>query len=205
MEEYKIIEGFENYSISKSGNVKNNITGRILKTNKNERGYYRVALCKNGDIKKTFKVHRLVASTFIPNPENKPQIDHIDGNKINNNVNNLRWCTNSENNHNKGITKNNTSGVKGVHFHKQSNKWRAEITNNGKKYHIGCFDTIEDASKARRTKAKELFGKFINTTELEININNAKPNKKLILNINIKYDEQNDIDELEKEFEGLLK
>ncbi len=202
MEEYKIIEGFENYSVSKYGNVKNNKTGKIIKPILNHNGYYRVGLWKNGDGKK-FKVHRLVGNAFIPNPKNKPQIDHIDNIKTNNNVNNLRWCTNSENNQNKGITKNNTSGVKGVDFHK--GKWRALINNNGKKYHLGCFENIEDAVKARQTKAKELFGEFINKTELEININNVKPKTKLKLNININNDEQNEIDELEKEFQELLK
>ncbi len=74
-----------------------------------------------------------------------------------------------------------------------------------KKYHIGCFNNIEDAKKARQEKAKELFGEFINTIELEININNVKPKTKLKLNININNNEQNEIDELEKEFEELLK
>ena len=59
-------------------------------------GYYTICLSKNGVIT-THTVHRLVASTFIPNPLGKPQIDHIDGNKTNNNANNLRWCTNTEN------------------------------------------------------------------------------------------------------------
>jgi hypothetical protein len=201
MEEFKAIENYD-YSISNFGNVKNNKTGKIIKPQLDDKGYYKVGLHKNGGRKK-FKVHRLVGIAFIPNPKNKPQIDHIDNIKTNNNVNNLRWCTNSENNQNKGITKNNTSGVKGVDFHK--GKWRALINNNGKKYHLGCFENIEDAVKARQTKAKELFGEFINKTELEININNVKPKTKLKLNININNDEQNEIDELEKEFQELLK
>jgi hypothetical protein len=202
MEEYKIIEGFENYSVSNYGNVKNNKTGRILKPIENEKGYYQLSLCKNGYFK-TFKVHRLVALAFIPNPENKPQIDHIDNDRINNNVNNLRWCTNSENGQNKGIAKNNTSGIKGVTF--ENGYWCAKITHNGKKYHLGYFENIEDAAKARQTKAKKLFGEFMNTIELEININNIKPNTKLKLNININNDEQKEIEELEREFQELIK
>lgn len=68
---------------------------RLLKQDINQ-GYKRVVLTKN---KKTYrkKVHRLVAETFIPNPENKPCVNHIDGNKLNNNVNNIEWCTYSEN------------------------------------------------------------------------------------------------------------
>ena len=71
--------------------------GRILK-NGFDRGkaYFRICLSKNG-IVEYFTIHRLVAQTFIPNPENKPQVNHKDGNKLNNNVNNLEWATVSEN------------------------------------------------------------------------------------------------------------
>jgi hypothetical protein len=70
--------------------------GRELKQFKNERGYLCVVITKNkkGRIK---KVHRLVAETFIDNVDDKPQVNHIDCNKENNNVSNLEWCTNSEN------------------------------------------------------------------------------------------------------------
>lgn len=61
-----------------------------------KRGYYIVTLCK-GKERKTKKIHRLVAEAFIPNVENKLQVNHIDGNKLNNNVKNLEWCTDSEN------------------------------------------------------------------------------------------------------------
>lgn len=69
---------------------------RILKPNKNKSGYYYVVLHKNRK-GKTWKVHRLVALAFIPNPDNKPCVDHIDTNTTNNNVENLRWCTHKEN------------------------------------------------------------------------------------------------------------
>ncbi len=204
MEEYKIIEGFENYLVSNFGNVRNNKTSKIIKPYLDDKGYNKVDLYKNGG-RKSFKVHRLVGNAFIPNPKNKLQIDHINNNRTDNNVNNLRWCTNQENNQNKGITKRNTSGIKGVHFNKERGKWQAQIKHNEKKYHLGYFNNIEDAIKKRQEKALELFGEFINTIELEININNVKPTTKLKLNININNNEQNEIDELEKEFEELLK
>ncbi len=203
MEEYKIVEGFENYSVSKYGNVKNNKTGRILKPGLNQDGYYIIELYKNGKSKK-FRIHRLVALTFIPNPENKPEVDHIDNDKTNNNTNNLRWSTRIENSYNIGLTKANRSGIKGVGFYKQYNKWRAQLESNGKYYHLGYFDTIEDAAKARQQAAKELFGEFTNKVELEININNIKPNTIIKLNININ-NEQKELEELEREFEELIK
>lgn len=65
---------------------------KILKPSTDTNGYKQVVLSKNGK-RKSFKVHRLVAQTFIPNPNNYPQINHKDENKLNNNVDNLEWCT----------------------------------------------------------------------------------------------------------------
>lgn len=70
--------------------------GRVFKTIKGSRGYIQVALTKNGK-GKTFNVHRLVAETFLPNPLKLTQVNHIDGDKTNNNISNLEWCTQKEN------------------------------------------------------------------------------------------------------------
>lgn len=96
MEQWKIVQGFENYLVSTLGNVKT-INGRfkkIIYDNKNSYGY--VELWKNNKGKK-FRIHRLVAETFIPNYDNKEQVNHIDGNKTNNCVDNLEWVTPKEN------------------------------------------------------------------------------------------------------------
>ena len=89
---YKVIEGYPNYSVSDSGQVMNNKTGRILKTYAHKDGYRAVKLYHNRK-NKTLLVHRLVALAFIPNPCNYPQINHKDENTSNNCVENLEWCT----------------------------------------------------------------------------------------------------------------
>ena len=90
------VKGFELYSVSDQGNVRNDKTGCILKGGLDTYGYPQVILCKNGS-RYGRKVHRLVAEAFIPNPDNKPQINHVDGNKQNNAASNLEFCTNQEN------------------------------------------------------------------------------------------------------------
>ena len=94
------IDGYEGlYQISNKGRVKSLYKGseRILKLWDNGRGYLRVYLTKE-NTSKYIRVHRLVARAFIPNPENKPQVNHKDENKLNNCVENLEWSTAKENN-----------------------------------------------------------------------------------------------------------
>lgn len=91
-----VVENGDNYSVSTMGRVKITDSGRILKHNLNTRGYHSVALSLNAT-KKRYRVHRLVAAAFIPNPDEKPQVNHKDGNKDNNCESNLEWATSSEN------------------------------------------------------------------------------------------------------------
>lgn len=95
---YKDIAGFEDkYEVSSLGNVRNKITGRLLKPfSDGRKGYLQVSLCKDNQ-KHYFKIHRLVALAFLPNPNNYPQVNHIDEDKSNNSVENLEWCTNQYN------------------------------------------------------------------------------------------------------------
>ena len=95
---WKDIKGYEGiYQVSNLGRVKSSYTNSILKGCKTSNGYLKVNLYKNGS-KSTKTVHRLVAQTFISNPENKSGVNHIDENKTNNNIDNLEWSTAKENN-----------------------------------------------------------------------------------------------------------
>lgn len=85
-----------NYDISNTGILRNRVTQHILKYSYDKDGYLGISLCFNGRQYRCF-AHRLVAKAFIPNPENKPEVNHIDGNKTNNNVDNLEWVTRQEN------------------------------------------------------------------------------------------------------------
>lgn len=99
MEEWKDIPGYKNeYKISNCGRVFSVKKGDVLFPNQ-KKDYLSVALCKNGH-KKRFLIHRLVAEAFIPNPENKPCVDHINTVRFDNRVENLRWVTHSENRNN---------------------------------------------------------------------------------------------------------
>ena len=92
----KLIDGFSNYTISTDGVVTNIKTNQIKKPWLGKVGYYYLDLYENNKSTKV-ALHRLLAQTFIPNPENKRTVNHIDGNKLNNSLTNLEWATDSEN------------------------------------------------------------------------------------------------------------
>jgi len=96
------IKNYPNYLIYENGNIYSKNRNRFLKPTPNSKGYLQVNLGKNGSVR-TRLIHRLVAEYYIPNPDNKPQVDHIDRNRQNNSINNLRWVNPSENQINKPI------------------------------------------------------------------------------------------------------
>lgn len=90
------VKGFENlYEISSSGKIRSKSSGKLYKPYRSANGYYSIFLHNNGRYR--FSIHRLVAEHFIPNPENKPCVNHIDHDRGNDKVENLEWCTHKEN------------------------------------------------------------------------------------------------------------
>lgn len=120
--------------------------GNILKQTFNyKRGYYYITLKKDG-IVKTFSVHKLVADTFLGCANGKV-VDHIDNNRKNNNLKNLRFVTQREN-----LSKKENSGIC---FHVLNKKWTAYIFVNGKNNHLGYFENKNEAKKARLEALKK--------------------------------------------------
>ena len=96
VETFVKIEGFENYEVSNLGKVRNIKSGIVLKPSLNEKGYLKHCLYGHNKRKFLF-LHRIIATAFIDNPEEKPCVNHIDENKLNNDLSNLEWCTVREN------------------------------------------------------------------------------------------------------------
>jgi hypothetical protein len=92
----KVIQDFPNYTISSCGVVTNTKTGKIKSLILGKNGYYAIHLYHNGACRREY-LHRLLCKHFKPNPDNKRTVNHIDGNKLNNNLSNLEWSTDSEN------------------------------------------------------------------------------------------------------------
>jgi len=159
------IQGYENYLIYPDGKVFSKRSDRYLKHHiyKNPEYLY-VTLCENNKNKK-FKIHRLLALHYIPNPENKPFVDHIDRNKQNNEISNLRWATISENGQNQKMNKTNTSGHSfiGIDKHKIGNNvyiyWKFQKRINKKWY-----------KKTFKTKTEALCFKFIFLLKIKCNL-----------------------------------
>ena len=97
MTEFTPIEGLEGrYSVSREGEVYSHLRNKILKGGTSGNGYRYVSFMAASGVADARFIHRLVAKTFIPNPEGLPEVNHIDGNKINNHVDNLEWVTRGE-------------------------------------------------------------------------------------------------------------
>jgi hypothetical protein len=143
---WKNINGFD-YAINEMGQVRNNRTGRILKAGMNKHGYLLVNLCKDGK-GKTHCIHRLLGVYFLSCPSDM-QVDHIDGNKLNNNLSNLRIVNNQQNAFNR-------TKAKGYTWNKRLRKWQAQIAVNGKNICLGFYDTEAEARAAYLAEKNKL-------------------------------------------------
>lgn len=117
------------------------------------RFYARKCLFK-GRKKTSESMHRMILNY----PDAKWQVDHINGDTLDNRKSNLRLVTQSQNQANRGLPITNTSGYKGVH--KSYGKWRSVIYKNGRRIHLGMFQSIQEAAKVYNKKALELFGEY---------------------------------------------
>ena len=113
---------------------------------------------KGGHLRGLIRMHR-----EIMQPPVGMEIDHINGDKLDNRRENLRVCSRSQNQQNKSILPNNTSGYIGVVWCKSKKKWRAESTHKNKHVHIGYFDNAQEAARAYDRKVIELFGPLART------------------------------------------
>lgn len=157
---WKDIKGYDNYKISSFGNVKslnymNTKTESILKIKLDKSGYYHVGLWKNG-VPKTRTVHSLVAESFLNHTAcgRKLVINHIDFNKLNNNVDNLEIVTMRENSNRKHIK--SSSVFVGVSWYKRYKKWMAQIVINKTRINLGYFTSEIEASNAYQNKLQQL-------------------------------------------------
>lgn len=176
-ERWAAIQGYDGYEISTNGRVRSywrcngdskewspggwSIVDYPVKIRPAHlvNGYYSIRL-SNPITKKrsSSRIHRLMAIAFIPNPNNLPCVDHIDGNTRNNCLSNLRWCSKQQNCLNQKERNNNTSGARGVEFKKDGRRlpWRAVWKVNGSN-RSKCFATKEEAIAYRRQMVQQQY------------------------------------------------
>lgn len=174
---WKPILGYEGqYEVSNLGNVKSlkrrakghsgyqKKKDRLLKPRINKQGYATVSLCKDSKVK-VMLVHRLVAIAFVPNPENKGIVDHIDVDKLNNNANNLRWCTQKENCNNPKSRENNSKSKMGHPPHcpseiSRQNIKKAHEANRGRtfteEHRKALSEARNNSERARETSRQNI-------------------------------------------------
>jgi hypothetical protein len=156
------IPGFKDYGISECGTVYSYRLKRfpVLSVRK---GYSQVNLADNTGKRFKKSVHILIARAYIPNPNRLPFIDHINRDRLDNSLSNLRWCTCQENNQNASKKSSVTSSkYRGVSWNKEHGKWRATASINYKQKQIGYFNSEEEAAIAYNSFISLHHGEFAN-------------------------------------------
>ena len=159
IEHWASIDGYLNYQVSWWGRVSNIKTGRILKPGTSPQGYQFVVLSKKGNPKIHY-IHKLVAREWTANPLGKPCVDHVNNDKTNNNHENLRWATKSENSMNMKKHVDGSSVYKGVSWHKKAKKWSGQIRVGNVKHHLGLFANEKEAAESYNAAAVEHYKEF---------------------------------------------
>ena len=142
------IKGYDNYQIDREGNIWSKKRKKFMKPCLNSGGYLKICLCKEGK-EQRFSIHRLLALQFFDNPDNLPQVDHRNQDKLDNNLENLRWVTKSQNQRNKNC-------IKGYCWDKCNKKYKARYGLNNKMIHIGYYEKEEEARNAYLNAIKDL-------------------------------------------------
>lgn len=157
---WKKIKDFPNYSISNTGLVRNDITGKFKKIQHDNYGYLVCALYHHQE-RKLYKIHRLIAEYYIPNPDNKPYINHINGIKDDNRIENLEWCTAKENNYHAWNVLDSGERRKKMANHAHNRDWsnesREKISENkkGKKLSEQARKNMSDAHRGEEGNNKK--------------------------------------------------
>ena len=162
---WKDIEGTTNYEISSNGNVRNKTTKKILKGRKSKSGYLQVSIKFDGEEKfKNKYIHRLVAEAFIENKYNKKEVNHKDGNKLNNNLDNLEWVTSSENQkhrHSIGINKTSNRRIGKFNLNGQLIKEYSSIIKAAEEENNGIRVSIDNVLQGKRFTLKGYVWKYL--------------------------------------------
>jgi hypothetical protein len=154
---FKEIEIAPNYKINPQGLVYSTRSKRLLNSYVSNQGYLKITLYINKK-KYTKSIHRLLGLAYIPNPNDYSMVDHIDMNKLNNNLENLRWITCSGNNRNRIITTKKSGLPVGVY--KAYKKYAAQIWINKKRNYLGSASTPEEAGELYQKAYNEIMNEF---------------------------------------------
>ena len=164
MEEWRPVQDYPDVFISNLGRAKKG--DHELPIHRDGSGRAMISIWTDGVGAKAFIRYRLMARAFIPNPYEKPEIDHINKDPTDDRLENLRWSTRSENLHNTRVHKDNMVGFKGVSIKpgKRNKRYAARIYHEGRHIRLGNFYTPEEAHAVYLAKARELHGEFFNPT-----------------------------------------
>ena len=158
---YEANTGLLFWKKQKQGRSTERPAGCLKRTTKNYKGNGYIVIRIGGRNGRLFKAHR-VAWLLVTGQWPRADIDHINHDRADNRLVNLREATRAENMHNGSAHRDSTSGILGVRFHKSARKWTASLMSHGINHYLGLFTDILDAQKARLEAEKQYFGKFTN-------------------------------------------